>query len=229
MPKKFDQELKKLKDDIVAMGELAQKMFQTAMQALIHREAKYTADVLQMEDRLDLYQVEIDEEAMRLMAIYGPVALDLRFVLMVARINTELERIGDQAVNMCEYVELLLSEPELKKLIDLPRMAETAASMLTQSLRAFQENDADKAAEVIRSDDLVDALNDQIFRELLTYMISDAKTITRSLALLLTARALERIADHSTNIAEEVIFLIKGVDVRHKPQRKTNGSRVKRQ
>ena len=149
------------------------------------------------------------------MAMFGPVALDLRFVLMVARINTELERVGDQAVNMCEHAQLLLREPELKKLVDLPRMAQISSEMVKESLQAFREGSASKAAEVIKADGEVDALNDQIFRELLTYMLNDANTITRSLALILTARSLERIADHATNIAEEVIYMVKGEDVRH--------------
>jgi phosphate transport system protein len=215
MPKKFDAELLRLKEKIITMGEKAQEMFQTAMKALVNRDPSPGPEIQKLEEVVDRYQVEIDEDVVRLMATYGPVALDLRFVLMVARINTELERIGDQAVNMCENVELLLSEPELKKLVDLPRMADVAARMLRQSLQAFREESIEKAQEVIRADDEVDALNDQIFRELLTYMLSDPRTITRSVALVLTARMLERIADHATNIAEEVIYMVKGVDVRH--------------
>jgi phosphate transport system protein len=215
MPKKFDKEITELKRKIVAMGELAQSMFQDAIAALVERDESRIRDVMKKEDRLDHYQVEIDNEAIRAMATFGPVALDLRFLLMAARINSELERVGDQAVNMCEEVQLLLSEPLPKPLVDLPRMADTASRMLRQSLQAFAEGSTEKALEVIKADDEVDALNNQIFRELLTYMMSDPKTITRCLGLILTARALERIADHSTNIAEEVVFLVKGEDIRH--------------
>ncbi|HLU47825.1 MAG TPA: phosphate signaling complex protein PhoU [Planctomycetota bacterium] len=215
MSKQFDAELKKLKTKIMEMGAIAQSMFETAMRALVTREPALVAEIDALEARVDRFQVEIDEDAIRLMAVYGPVAMDLRFVLMVARINTELERIGDQAVNMCENVSLLVSEPELKKLVDLPRMAEVAARMLQISLEAFRDGAVERARDVIANDGEVDALNDLIFRELLTYMLSDPRNITRSVALLLTARALERIADHATNIAEEVIFMVKGEDVRH--------------
>ena len=215
MPTQFDKELAKLKEKVGQMGELAQKMFQTAMKALVQRDESLIQKGIAIEDQVDRFQVEIDDDVVRLVATYGPVALDLRFVLMVTRINTELERIGDQSCNMCEYVQLLLAEPELKKLIDLPRMADTAASMLQKSLGAFQSGSTEDALAVIKTDDEVDALNDQIFRELLTYMITDAKNITRSVALILTARSLERIADHSTNIAEEVVYMVKGEDIRH--------------
>lgn len=215
MSKKFDEELRALKSRVVEMGELAQNMFQTAMKALVERDVKMIDALQDMEERVDRFQVEIDEDVVRLMAVYGPVALDLRFVLMTARINTELERIGDQAMNMCENVTMLVAEPELKRLVDLPRMADTASEMVRRSLEAFQDGKLDLAREVIRRDSEVDALNDQIFRELLTYMLSDTQNITRSLALILTARSLERIADHATNIAEEVIYMVKGEDVRH--------------
>ena len=215
MPKQLDAELGDLKTKVFQMGELAQEMFETAMRALVDREESLIAKVMELEDQVDRYQIEIDDDVVRLMATHGPVALDLRFVLMVTRINTELERIGDQACNMCEFVQLLVSEPELKKLIDLPRMAETAATMLRRSLEAFQNGSTKEALAVIDLDDKVDALNDQIFRELLTYMIDDSKCIARSVALILTARSLERIADHATNIAEEVVYVVKGEDIRH--------------
>ena len=215
MPKKFDEELNSLKEKITDMGESAQEMFQLAMRALVERDGSLIDQILQLEDKVDQYQVGIDDDVVRLVTTYGPVALDLRFILMVTRINTELERIGDQSCNMCENVQLLLAEPQLKELVDLPRMADIASSMVRDSLKAFKKRDTKMALEVVRQDNDVDALNDQIFRELLTYMISDAKNITRSLALILTARSLERIADHATNIAEEVVFLVKGEDIRH--------------
>ena len=151
----------------------------------------------------------------RLTATSLPGASDLRFVVIATSINTELERIGDQAWNMRQYARLLLSEPELKRLIDLRRMANTATKMMASSLRAFEDGSAEDGLAVIRSDDEVDALNDQIFREALTCMITDAKNITRSVALVLTARAIERIVDHATNMGEEVVYLVKGEDIRH--------------
>ncbi len=215
MPKRFDKKLAELREKVVAMGDLAQRMFRTALRALAERDEGLIASILEIEERVDRYQVEIDEAVVNLMAVFGPVALDLRFVLMTARINTELERIGDQSVNMSENVRLLLAEPELKKPADLGRMAEIAANMINESLEAFREGSTQRARKVIETDSQVDALHDQIFRELLTYMTRDAKNITRSVGLLLTARALERIADHATNIAEEVIYMVKGEDVRH--------------
>jgi len=200
---------------VMTMGVVVQEMIQTAMQALVSRDKDLVTKVNELEDQVDRFQVEIDDDVVRLMTVYGPVAIDLRFILMTTRINTELERIGDQTVNTCENVELLLSEPEMKTLTDLPRMSDTAARMVKESLEAFVEKSTTKAAEVIKMDGEVDALDDQIFRELLTYMIKDPENITCSLALLLTSRSLERIADHATNIAEEVIYMVKGEDIRH--------------
>jgi len=215
MKRKFDEDLAALKNKVVAMGEVAQAMIQQSMKALVDRNAALIQDVLKNEDKLDRFQIEIDNEAIRLMAIQSPVALDLRFILMVARINTELERIGDLCVNICESVQLLLTEPPLKPLVDLPKMADTAEKMVHQALQSFLEGATEKALAVIKIDDEVDALNDQIFRELLTYMLSDPRNITRALSLILMARNLERVADHATNIAEEVVYLVKGEDIRH--------------
>jgi len=215
MQRKFDDQLNALKNRVVAMGDIAQTMIQDTMRALVERKEALIQNVLANEDELDRMQIEIDTQATELMAIQAPVAFDLRFILMVARINTELERVGDLCVNVCESTQLLLREPPLKPLIDLPKMSETAGRMVHQSLQAFMEGSPEKAFQVIKTDDEVDALNDQIFRELLTYMLSDPRSITRSLSLILIARNIERIADHATNIAEEVIYLVKGEDIRH--------------
>lgn len=215
MKRKFDEQLHALKNKVVAMGNTAQAMVRDSMKALVERDEKCVKSVLANEDKLDQFQVDIDNEAVRLLAIQSPVAHDLRLLLMVARITTELERIGDLCVNMCENVKMLLSDPPLKPLIDLPKMAEVAEAMLRESLQAFLESSPERALPVIKRDDEVDALNDQIFRELLTYMLSDPKNITRSISLIFMARNLERIADHATNVAEEVVYLVKGEDIRH--------------
>ena len=215
MHRKFDEQLTALKNKVVAMGDLAETMIRDAMRALVERDDRFIREVLKNEDVLDQLQIEIDNQAIELMAIQSPVAFDLRFILMVARINTELERVGDLCVNICESTQLLLTEPPLKPLIDLPKMSETAERMVHQSLQAFLEGSPEKALQVIKVDDEVDALNDQIFRELLTYMMSDPRNITRSISLILVSRQIERIADHATNIAEEVIYLVKGEDIRH--------------
>jgi phosphate transport system protein len=215
MKRKFDEQLLALKNKVVTMGDVAQNMVQQSLRALVERDDKWVQEVLRNEDALDRFQVEIDNEALRLMAIQTPVALDLRFIVMTVRINTELERVGDLCVNMCENVRLLLAEPPLKPLIDLPKMAEIAGRMLRESLQAFLEGSPERALPVLKMDDDVDALNDQIFRELLTYMLSDTQSITRALSLILLARNLERIGDHATNIAEEVVYLVRGEDIRH--------------
>jgi phosphate transport system protein len=149
--------------------------------------------------------------------VYTPVAGDLRVLLMITRINAEVERIADHAVNTCHSYEnlKLLEDPPLKPLVDLPRMVTIAEGMLHQALEAFMGNSADEAMAVIQSDDQVDRLNDQIFRELLTYMLADPRSINRALGLLLTARAFERIADHAVNVAEDVVYIVRGEDIRH--------------
>jgi len=215
MPKKFDQELAVLRKQVLKMGDTAEAMVRSAMQALVDRDEKPIQEVLRWEEEMDSLQVAIDDQVVRLIVTHAPVAQDLRFLLMVARINSELERVGDQAVNICENVQLLLGVPPLKPLVDLPKMSELAQQMVHGGLVAFTEGSSERALETIRSDDQVDALNDQIFRELLTYMMSDVRNIPRALALILTARSLERVADHATNICEEVVYLVKGLDIRH--------------
>ncbi len=215
MPKKFDQELQGLKQDLLRMGETAEAMIRDAMAALVEREETIIREVMRREDEMDRLQIGIDDHVVRLIVTHAPVAQDLRLLLMAARINSELERIGDQAVEICENVRLLLGVPPLKPLVDLPRMAELAKKMVHGGLVAFMESSPERAMETIRADDQVDALNDQLFRELLTYMVEDTRNIPRALALLLTARSLERIADHATNICEEVVYVVKGQDIRH--------------
>lgn len=215
--KKFEQELAALKSRVVEMGKVTQNMIARALRALVERDRAIVEEVYTAEKKLDRFQIDNDDEAIRLIAVYTPVARDLRFLLMVARIVTELERMGDQAVNMCEYVELLISEPELKPLVDLPRMAQIAGRMVDEALIAFLEGDTKRAEKTLELDDQVDALNDQIFRELITYMRSSSENVKRSVALILVARSLERIADHATNICEEVVFLVRGEDIRHTP------------
>jgi len=216
MKRKFDEALDALRNRVLSMGTVAQKMIELSMRALVERKADLIEEVLKNEDKLDKFQVEIDNEAVRLLTIQSPVALDLRFILMVVRINTEVERVGDLCVNLCESVQLLLAEPPPPKaLTELQKMADIAGRMVEQSLQAFHEGSVEKALKVIKIDDEVDALNDQIFRELLTVMLSDPRGFTPSLSLILMARNLERIADHGTNIAEEVVYLVKGEDIRH--------------
>jgi len=215
--RKFELELDSLKNRLLEMGQVAERMVARASEALVQRDRKIVADVLAGEERLDRFQVEIDGEAVRLITVYTPTAKDLRFLLMVVRINTEIERIGDQAVNNCEYVEMFLSNPPARPLHDLSRMTDIACEMVHGALAAFASEDVDMARQVVALDDQVDALNRQTFTDLLADSADDPDTVKRSMSLILLARSLERIADHAENICEEVVFLVKGEDIRHQP------------
>lgn len=211
----FDKELADLKKRLLTMATIAEGMIDQAIAELVKRDEQVAAEVPRSEEQLNRLQIEIDDEVVRLLATRQPVASDLRFLLTSTRINSELERIGDLAINITQNVVTIIAQPPLKKLIDIPHMAEVARGMVRRSLDAFVAGDAALAQTVIMTDDEVDALRDQVFRELLTYMLGDPSTIERALALILVSRHLERIADHATNIAEDVIYLIHGRDVRH--------------
>jgi phosphate transport system protein len=211
----FESELKALKERILTMGGAVERAIEEATQALIEREPVRFRSVHDLEKNINQSHVEVDEACVRLLARQSPLAADLRLVVAILKINTDLERMGDQAVNIAYNGEKYLSEPPLKPLIDLPRMAQIVREMVRQSLDAFVTKDLKLAREVLNRDDVVDQYKDQIFRELLTYMISDPRTIERALNLILIARNLERLGDHATNIAEDVIYAISGQDIRH--------------
>jgi phosphate transport system protein len=165
---------------------------------------------------MDLLCIEIDDRCFTLLALQQPMASDLRFLVAAIKINSDLERIADQTVSIALRARSLITQPEVKPLIDIPRMAQLAQEMVRHSLDAFVRRDPDLARAVIDADDQVDSLRDQVFRELLTYMMADTATIPRALALILVSRNLERIADHATNIAEDVIYIVRGEDVRER-------------
>ena len=214
-PRKLDKELDALKKKLIHMAALAETMIDKTISELVKRDERLAEKVPQYEEELNRLQIEIDEDALMLLATRQPVASDLRFIVAATKINGDLERIGDLAINITENVHVLAQQPPLKPLIDIPRMADLARKMVRESLEALVGGDPLLAQAVIMTDDQVDALKDQVLRELLTYMIADPRTIERALALILVARHLERIADHATNIAEDVIYLIQGRDVRH--------------
>lgn len=214
----FDKELADLKKRLLTMAAIAESMIDQAIAELVSRDEQAAAEVPRSEEQLNRLQIEIDDEVLRLLATRQPVANDLRFLLAATRINGELERIGDLAINITENVQVLVEHPPLKPLIDIPHMAELARTMVRQSLDALVRGDAALAQSVIMTDDKVDALKDQIFRELLTYMLGDPRTTERALALILVSRHLERIADHATNIAEDVIYMCEGEVVRHRKE-----------
>jgi phosphate transport system protein len=185
------------------------------VKSLKDRDDRYAQDVFKRETTVNLLEIEVDELCMRLLALRQPVARDLRFITSAMKIASELERVGDLGVNIAEVSVDLLKLPPLKPLIDIPRMASLAQGMIRDALNAFVNRDEKLARSVCERDDEVDSLNDQIFRELLTYMMNDQSTINRAVGLILIGRHLERIADHATNIGEDVIYLVIGKTIKH--------------
>lgn len=214
----LNAKISQAKDRLLFMASIVEQMTHDSVKALVNRDEELARKVIdEQEPKVNELEVEIDEGCISLLALYQPRASDLRMVTMVMKINNDLERVGDHAVNIAERVIFLIDKPPVKPLIDTPRMAEEAASMLADSLNSFADADSDLAMNVGARDDIVDGLRDQITRELITYMISDATTIDRSLQLILIARDLERVADLATNIAEDVVFMVKGETIKHMP------------
>lgn len=225
MERHFELELRRVRERLLDMGGRVEEMIGKAMDALTERTAGLCSQVLDEDRTIDRMELEIDESCYSIMVRHHPAAIDLRFLIAVMKIVTDLERIGDSAVNICQSVEHLNQEPPLKPYIDLPRMAKLVARMVRDALDAFVRRDAAEATRVTQADDEVDALYRQLFRELLSFMVEDPTTTTRALHLLLIARNMERIADHATNIAEDVIYYVEGRDVRHPGQRQAEAGR----
>jgi phosphate transport system protein len=211
----FEAELQALRHQLLTMGGLVEERVHRAVQALVHRGEQDAQRIIATDKEVNDLQMDVDDRCLRLLATQTPLAVDLRLITSAMKINADLERIGDQAVNIAESVLVLVPQPPLKPLIDIPRMAAIAEKMIRDALDGFVKNDAALARDVLRRDDEVDELKDQVFRELLTYMMADPGTIQRALSLILISRNLERIADHATNIAEDVIFITEAKDVRH--------------
>ena len=215
MERHFDQETTKLNEKLIRMASIVEEMIRIAVKSLIDRNGSVIETINPKEKEINKLQIEIDDDVVTLIARMQPVATDLRFLIAASKINGDLERIADQVINIGQNNVILLKYPLLKPLVDIPIMADIVQQMVRESLDAYIHKDIAQAQKVLNSDDKVDALKDQIFRELLTYMISDPKAIQPALCLILIARNLERIGDHSTNIAEEVIYIVEGKDVRH--------------
>jgi phosphate transport system protein len=218
--RQYEVELRAVRADLLKMGGLVEHQIAQAMEALVSRDTAKARETIARDTEVNRMDVEIDERCVQLLALHQPAASDLRFITTGLKITTDLERIGDNAVNICERVLELNEEPQLKPYLDLPRMAELAQSMVKDSLDAFVRDDTVLAEEVIARDDEVDQLNYQIYRELLSYMAEDPKTIARATRLLFISKYLERIADHATNIAEMVVFMVKGRTIRHMDKKK---------
>jgi len=215
MERHFEQELEELKERLLWMGSLAERAVHESVQALLEGDEARARRVVEEERALNEMQIEIDDRVVRLLALHQLMAADLRFVLAVSRINADLERIGDQGVNIAESALRLVRHPRVKPYVDLPRLSELAEGMVRDSLNAVVRRDVEFAKNVLSRDDQVDGLRDQIFRELLTYMMENSTVVFPAFELILVAKNLERIGDHATNIAEDVIYIVAGRDVRH--------------
>ncbi len=215
MERHFEHDLEELKQRLIWMGSLAERATHQALQAVLQSDESSAQRVLSEERTINELQIEIDDRVLRLLALYQLMAADLRFVLAVSRINNDLERIGDQAVNIAEAAQRILRHPRVKPYVDLPRMGELAEEMVRDSLNAVVRKDVELARSVLTRDDQVDRLRDQIFRELLTYMMGDSSVVFPAFELILVAENVERVADHATNIAEDVIYIVAGQDIRH--------------
>lgn len=214
----FDEELEALKGRLLEMGGLAEERVRTVAQGLATRDTALIDKVMLGDEPVNRLHIEVDERCFRLLALYQPMATDLRAIVAAVKINTDLERVGDLAVNIAEAAKRYTVHPPVKKLIDIPKMADIAQSMLRDALDAYVKRDTALAHQVLNQDDELDGLKTQVFRELLTYMLQDPKTVEPALDLLLISRHLERIGDHATNVAEDVIFMVSALDVRHHVQ-----------
>lgn len=215
MARKLEHDLSDLKDRVLRMGSLVEDAIRKSIKALVERDRELALAVIDGDAVINTHDVEIEEECIRLLAIWQPTGSNLRFITTAIKIITDLERMGDLAVDICERAIEILDEPQLKPYIDIPRMAEASQKMLKDSLDAFVEKDADLAMKVCAADDFVDNLNHQIFNELLVYMLQDPKNIARAVRLTYVAKYLERVGDHATNIAEMVVYMVKGKVIRH--------------
>ena len=220
----FQKELTQLKENLLKMATLVEETIRDAISALMNRDPEMINRTMAKEDKINAMENAIDEMCLKLLALRQPLAADLRFITSAMKIVTDLERMGDQAINIVERASSLNLEPQLKPYIDIPRMAEIVQTMVKDVLDAFVNRNSKLARSVCERDDLVDGLNDQVHRELLTYMMSDPKTIPRAVHLMIVSRCLERIADHATNCAEDVIFMVDALVIKHRADQKEDNT-----
>jgi len=213
----FDVEMNDLKSRLVEMAGLVQQMIKSTIDQLVSRDEKLSETIFGYEKEVNIQEIVIDDKCLKLIALNQPVGADLRFITSAMRINSDLERMGDEAVNISEMASDLIKYPALKPLIDIPKMADIVRRMVEDSIKAFNTNDVELAKAVLEQDDEVDDLKDVVFRDLKVYMTesSDPITIQRAVDLIMVARSIERIGDHATNISEDVIFMVHGKDIRH--------------
>ncbi len=223
--REYEAELQRLHEQLLLMGAKVEEMIANSMRALVERDSPLARRMIDFDHQINRLEVEIDELCLRVLAKRQPVASDLRLITIALKLVTDLERIGDLGANICERVIELNMEPTLKPYVDLPRMAEIAQAMVREALDAFVSADADRAQRVIDRDHEVDAYYGQVFRELLTYMLEDPRNIYRAIRAQAIAKYLERIGDHATNLAEMVVFMVMGKDIRHIGSQAPEGAR----
>jgi len=215
----FSEELQLLKQRLLEMGDLAASRIDRAMAGLIARDSLILGEVIQGDESVNDYQIEIDDRCFKLLALRQPMATDLRLIMATTRITSDLERVGDLAVNIAEAAARYIQNPQVKPLIDLPKMSELAQQMLRDALSSFVSGEVAMASDVLKRDDMLDDLKRQVFQDLLTYMLNNPELVAPALDLFLISRHLERVGDHATNIAEDIIFLVEGRDIRHQTSR----------
>jgi len=215
----FSEELQLLKQRLLEMGDLAASRIDRAMAGLIARDSLILGEVIQGDESVNDYQIEIDDRCFKLLALRQPMATDLRLIMATTRITSDLERVGDLAVNIAEAAARYIQNPPVKPLIDLPKMSELAQQMLRDALSSFVSGEVALASDVLKRDDALDDLKRQVFQDLLSFMLNNPQLVAPALDLVLVSRHLERVGDHATNIAEDIIFLVEGRDIRHQTSR----------
>ena len=223
MERHFDQELEALKEQLLRMGGRAEAIIQKSVESLKRRDTHLAEEVFDDDRQIDRMEIDIGERCLSLLALRQPMAVDLRFITAALKITNDLERVGDHAANIAGSALKLATQPSLKPLVDIPRMADMASGMLHEALDAFVRRDAATARRLVKRDDEVDDLNRQLFRELVSFMIEDPATITRAMELVLVARNLERVADLATNVAEEVVFIAEARVIKHHAEELASG------
>jgi phosphate transport system protein len=226
MKRFFDAELETFRSHLILMGEKSMEQVRRSLKALVDADISLADQVIAADDEIDKLEVEIDDEAIRYMNLRAPIATELRLVIVGMKASHDLERVGDEATNIARRAVRLAADPQLKPYVDIPRMADIALEMLRDALDCFLNGDANKAIAVVQRDAEVDAINKQLYRELTSYMVEKPDTISRALELMFISKSIERIADHATNIAEEMVFLFQAKDIRHSEELKKPGAQV---
>lgn len=215
MERHFEREIDSLKEKLLLMGGCAEQLVRKSIASLVRRDTALAREAFDDDRQIDRLEIDVEERCIRLFALQQPLATDLRFIMAALKISNDLERVGDHGVNIAQSTLRLVEQPQLKPLVDIPRMADLATAMLNDALDAFVRRDSESARRLCRKDDEVDQLNRQVFRELISYMIESPSTISRAMELILVARNLERVADLATNIAEEVVFIHEARIIKH--------------